>query len=130
MQLLLKVTLLLIKSSLKGDERLELDKSAEGCKMPQPPIAVVALVSSRDAQRSAKRYLAGVTPASYPVICVLEGESLTARDRERIARADHTVLLSPVTSVVAGWLDELPAIAKDYPDVVVPISPNVTSSRP
>lgn len=98
--------------------------------MPQPSVAVIALLSSQETERPTKRYLGEVTPSSYPVICLVEDGTLSSRDRERIARTDFAVLLSPLASVVAGWLDEITAVAKDHPDaVIVPISPNVNGPQ-
>ena len=98
--------------------------------MPQDRIVIVALLANEDARRNAKKYLATVTPASFPVILLVEGQELEARDRQRLDHAQHAALLAPVASIAKGWLDELLVIVKQYPDsVVVPGSPNVNGPQ-
>jgi len=92
----------------------------------QPTLAIVALLANEEARRRTKRYLATVTPSTFPVVCLVEGASLEPRDRERIERATHAIVVAPVASVAGGWTDELSSIVREYPDVVVvPVSPNV-----
>ncbi|MHB1733760.1 MAG: tetratricopeptide repeat-containing glycosyltransferase family 2 protein [Ferrimicrobium acidiphilum] len=98
--------------------------------MPQDRIVIVALLANEDARRNAKKYLATVTPASFPVILLVEEQELEARDRQRLDHAQHAALLAPAASITKGWLDELLVIAKQYPDsVVVPGSPNVNGPQ-
>lgn|GEM_PF-1930631 len=94
--------------------------------MSQPTITIVALLANEEARRRTKRYLATVTPSTFPVVCLVEGQSLDPRDRERIARATHAIVLSPTTSVAGGWTDELCVAVRGQQDaIVVPVSPNV-----
>ncbi|WP_276961322.1 tetratricopeptide repeat-containing glycosyltransferase family 2 protein [Ferrimicrobium acidiphilum] len=98
--------------------------------MPQDRIVIVALLANEDMRRNAKKYLTTVTPASFPVILLVEGQELEARDRQRLDNAQHAALLAPVASIAKGWLDELLVIVKQYPDsVVVPGSPNVNGPQ-
>ncbi len=98
--------------------------------MPQDRIVIVALLANEDARRNAKKYLATVTPASFPVILLVEGQELEARDRQRLDNAQHAALLAPAASIAKGWLDELLVITEQYPDsVVVPGSPNVNGPQ-
>jgi glycosyltransferase involved in cell wall biosynthesis len=92
----------------------------------KPALVIVALLANEDARRPTKRYLADVTPSTLPVVCLLQGDALDARDCEKIARASHAIILSPDASVTAGWTDELSSVVSDYPEsVIVPVSPNV-----
>jgi glycosyltransferase involved in cell wall biosynthesis len=98
--------------------------------MPKDRIVIVALLANEDARRNAKKYLATVTPASFPVILLVEGQELEARDRQRLDNAQHAALLAPAASITKGWLDELLVIAEQHPDsVVVPGSPNVNGPQ-
>ncbi|KJE75633.1 glycosyltransferase [Ferrimicrobium acidiphilum] len=98
--------------------------------MPQDRIVIVALLANEDMRRNAKKYLATVTPASFPVILLVEGQELEARDRQRLDNAQHAALLAPAASITKGWLDELLVIAEQHPDsVVVPGSPNVNGPQ-
>lgn len=98
--------------------------------MPQDRMVVVALLTDESARRNAKRYIATVTPASFPVILLVEGQQLEDRDRARLDNAKHAALLDPAASISRGWLDELIVIAEQHPDsVVVPGSPNVNGPQ-
>jgi glycosyltransferase involved in cell wall biosynthesis len=98
--------------------------------MPKDRIVIVALLANEDARRNAKRYIATVTPASFPVILLVEGQELEARDRQRLDNAKHAALLAPASSIAKGWLDELLVVAEQHPDsVVVPGSPNVNGPQ-
>jgi hypothetical protein len=98
--------------------------------MPQDRIVIVALLANEDMRRNAKRYMAAITPASFPVILLVEGQALEARDRQRLDSAQHVALLAPAASITKGWLDELLVIAEQHPDsVVVPGSPNVNGPQ-
>ena len=98
--------------------------------MPQDRIVIVALLANEDARRNAKRYLPTVTPASFPVILLIEGQELDARDRQRLDNAKHAALLAPAASITKGWVDELLVIAERHPgSVVVPGSPNVNGPQ-
>jgi hypothetical protein len=98
--------------------------------MSQDRIVIVALLANEDARRNAKKYLATITPSSFPVILLVEGQELDARDRQRLDNAQHAALLAPAASITKGWLDELLVIAEQHPDsVVVPGSPNVNGPQ-
>jgi len=98
--------------------------------MPQDRIVIVALLENESRRRNAKRYIATVTPTSFPVILLVEGQELEARDRQRLDNAKHAALLAPAASITKGWLDELLVIAEQHPDsVVVPGSPNVNGPQ-
>jgi glycosyltransferase involved in cell wall biosynthesis len=98
--------------------------------MPQDRMVIVALLANEDARRNAKKYIATVTPASFPVVLLVAGQKLDDRDRTRLDNAKHAVLLDPAASIARGWLDELIVIAEQNPNsVVVPGSPNVNGPQ-
>jgi glycosyltransferase involved in cell wall biosynthesis len=93
-------------------------------------MVIVALLANEDARRNAKKYIATVTPASFPVVLLVAGQKLDDRDRTRLDNAKHAVLLDPAASIARGWLDELIVIAEQNPNsVVVPGSPNVNGPQ-
>ncbi len=89
-------------------------------------VVVVALVTNARLRRQVQRHLSAIVPASFPVVMWVEGEALSERELDRIARSARVVLVSPTASLTRGWLDELLVIADRYPEaIVVPGSPNV-----